>query len=427
MPGAQGQTVHSGTTGSLTTTEPDDGSSSQAKWANWRGPNGSSSVAGEHFPTALDPDHLIWRTELPGKGCSTPIAFAGKIYLTVPSEAKDALICFDSQGKKVWQTLLGNQTPGKHRNGSGSNASPITDGETLFVYFKSGTFAAVGLDGTVRWRKNLTEIYGKSNLYWDHGTSPVLTQNAVVMARMHDGDSWVAAFDKRDGSEIWKVARNFKTPKEGDHGYSTPVVLNRGKHQQILVYGAEHLTLHDAETGQVNWSCGNFNPNENKLWPSIATPVVVDDIAVVAAGRNDRRLPLLYGVKIDEHNGDHREHLWKREDTGTFVPSPATWQGNVYLLRDRGEFECLDPATGKTIWSGRFPKDRDLFYASPLIAGEKLYAAREDGVIFVADISQQKLNILSTHQLKESVIASPIPFGDHIIVRSAKHLYCFGE
>jgi len=395
-------------------------------WLSWRGPEDNGSITGGTFPSALDPEEAVWKTELSGKGCSTPIVVDGKIFVTVPNEGKDSLACFDRSGEKLWQTTLGKENKGKHRNGSGSNASPISDGSAVFAYFKSGTLCAVGLDGTTRWQKDLTKLYGKTELYWDHGTSPVLTADSVIMARMHEGDSWVAAFDKKDGREVWKVARNFETPREGDHGYATPVVLNVEGKESVLVYGAEQLTLHDAANGESYWSCGNFNPDKEKLWPTIATPVVIDGIAVVAAGRNDRRLPLLYGVSLTG-SGDMTEtgHVWKRNDTGTFVPSPATLGGKVYLLRDRGEFECLDPASGKTQWAGKFPKHRNKFYSSPLIAGGKLYAIREDGVMFVADISDGKLNVLAKHKLGESVIGSPIPLGDHVLVRSESHLYCF--
>ena len=395
-------------------------------WPSWRGPADNGSISGHNFPSALDPKEAIWKTRLSGKGCSTPIVVKEKIFVTVPADGNDSLACFDPSGEKIWQTSMGQENAGKHRNGSGSNASPVSDGSAVFVYFKSGTFAAIDLDGTTRWKKDLTKLYGKTELYWDHGTSPVLTEDHVIMARMHGGDSWLAAFDKNDGREVWKVARNFETPREGDHGYATPVILNIDGKESVLVYGAEQLTLHDASTGKSYWSCGNFNPDKTELWPTIATPVVLDDIAVVAAGRNDRRLPLLYGVSL-KGSGDVTKtgHVWKRDDTGTFVPSPATLDGKVYLLRDLGEFECLDPATGKTQWAGKFPKHRKKYYSSPLIAGGKLYAIREDGVMFVADISDGKLDVLSEHKLGESVIGSPIPIGDHILVRSEKHLYCF--
>src|SRR6266568_1294763 len=85
------------------------------------------------------------------------------------------------EGEQVWKKPFGKENSGRHRNGSGSNASPATDGKAAFVYFKSGTFAALELDGKVRWQTNLVDRFGPDTLYWDHGTSPVLTGNYVVM------------------------------------------------------------------------------------------------------------------------------------------------------------------------------------------------------------------------------------------------------
>ena len=85
-------------------------------------------------------------------------------------------MAFDLDGKLLWQTMLGPESPPKHRTlGSSSNASPVTDGEALYVYFKSGTLASLKLDGTVRWQINLVERFGREQLFWDAGTSPVLT------------------------------------------------------------------------------------------------------------------------------------------------------------------------------------------------------------------------------------------------------------
>ena len=97
------------------------------------------------------------------------------IYLTSPVDANDALLCYDSHGSEKCRAVFSKEDPGKHRNGSGCNASPVTDGKAVFVYFKSGTFAAVDLDGKVRWKTDLVERFGKDTLFWDHGTSPVLT------------------------------------------------------------------------------------------------------------------------------------------------------------------------------------------------------------------------------------------------------------
>ena len=394
-------------------------------WPRWRGPLDSGSTEFGTYPIKFDAANVLWRAPLPGKGCSTPIIWQQTIYVTAPVDGNDALLAFDWSGKQHWQATFGKQNEGKHRNGSGSNASPVTDGDGLFVYFKSGTLAAVNLDGSVRWKTNLVERFGEDTLYWDHGTSPVLTEKYVVMARMHNGESWLAAFDKTTGDMVWKVARNYETPQEGDHGYATPLVIQHAGKQALLVWGAQHLTIHDTVDGSVLWSCGNFNPESDKLWPSISTPVIVGDVAIIAFGRNDRGKPRLHGIKLGG-SGDVTEtnHIWKRDDVGTFVPSPVVWKERVYLVRDRGEVECLDPATGKTIWSDTFPSNRANYYASPLIANGILYAPREDGVVFVASVADDKFKLLAENNMEEPVIGSPVPVSNRLFIRGEKHLFC---
>jgi len=397
----------------------------QADWPSWRGPDDSGSIGEGNYPSEVSAETLRWKTPLPGKGCSTPIVVDETIYLTAPQDGNDALLAIDWKGDVKWTTAFGPEVKGKHRNGSGSNASPVSDGDAVFVYFKSGTFSAVEPDGKVRWQTNIVERFGKDTLFWDHGTSPVLTDRHAVITRMHKGESWLAAFDKESGEMAWKVARNYETPVECDHGYTSPLVVQHDGKQALLVWGAEHVTVHDAADGKVLWSCGGFNPDGNKLWPAIAMPVIVDDMAVIAYGRNDRKLPLLFGVRLDGTDDvTATNHVWQRDDISTFVPSPVAYQGRVYLVRDRGEVECIDPATGKTIWSDVLPKGRSSYYASPMIANGYLYAPREDGTLFIASVKDDKFKLLSENEFDEPVIGSPVPEQGRVFIRGEKHLYC---
>jgi outer membrane protein assembly factor BamB len=394
-------------------------------WPAWRGPRADGSVEDGRYPVAFDAEKCRWKTELPGRGVSTPIVRDGRIYLTAPVEGKDAVLCFDPSGREAWRTAFGAEDPGKHRNGSGCNASPVADDDAVFVYFKSGVLAAVSLQGEVRWQTNLVERFGKANLYWDHGNSPVLTKRHVVMVRIHEGESWVAAFDKQTGELAWKVPRNYETPVEGDQGYATPLVVQHAGQEAVLVWGAEHLTLHDAASGEVLWWCGNFNEEQRQLWPSIATPVVADEMVVVAHGRNDHGLPRLFGIRL-AGSGDvtAANRAWMRNDVGTFVPSPLASRGRVMLVGDQGEVECLDPQTGATIWKDRLPKHRAKFYSSPLLAGNRLYAAREDGVVFVAEVGDDGLRLAAENDMGEPVIACPVPLGGDLLIRGERHLFC---
>lgn len=400
----------------------------QSDWPRWRGPQDIGSTELGTYPAQFDEETTKWRARLPGKGCSTPIVMNRTIYITAPVNGKDAIVAFDWSGDQQWSTTFGPEAAGKHRNGSGCNASPVTDGSAVFAYFKSGTLAAVELDGTIRWQAELVQRFGKDQRFWDHGTSPVLTDKHVIMARMHAGDSWLAAFDKTTGDLAWKVPRNFSTPVEGDQCYTTPLVIQHGGREAVLVWGTMHITIHAAADGKAYWSCGGFNPDAYKLWPAIATPVIVGDTAVICFGRNDRGKPRLHGIRLSG-SGEvtASNHVWQRNDVGTFVPTPAVYKGRVYILRDRGEVECIDPATGKTIWSDAFPKGRASFYASPTIAGGRLYAAREDGVVFIASVVNDRFELLAENDMGESVIGSPVPVRNRIFIRGENHLFCLAS
>lgn len=395
-----------------------------ANWPHWRGPTHNGSVTAGSLPTKVTPANVLWKAALPGKGCSTPIVWNQNVYLTAPVGGKDALLAFDWSGKPKWQTTFADETPGRHRNGSGSNPSPVTDGQSIYVHFKSGHLAAVTFDGTVRWQTNLVEKFGPVKLFWDHGTSPVLTGKDVVVARMHEGESWLAAFDKETGRMRWKTPRNYKTPREVDNGYTTPIVIQHEGREALLSWGAEHLTIHDAADGKLLWWCGGFNPESASLWPAVATPVVTKTMAVVCFGRADRGQPRLHGIRLGGKGDVTATHrAWLREDAGSFVPSPIEYQGRIYIVSDRGQLDCIDPATGKTVWSEALPRSSSNFYASPVIANGVLYAAREDGAVYVARV-EGGYQLLSESKFPDRVIASIVPAGDRVFVRGEVHLYC---
>ena len=394
-------------------------------WPNWRGPNGSGSISTGNYPVKWDASSVAWKVALPGKGTSTPIVHAGRVYVTAPDNSEDAVLAFDFNGKELWRTKLGPATAPKHRSlASSCNASPVTDGKGVFVYFKSGHFAALELDGKVRWKTNIVERFGREELFWDQGSSPVVTDQHVVLARMHSGESWLAGFDKMTGELRWQQPRNYKVPNENDNGYATPVPFQHEGKPALLVWGADHLTAHHAADGKALWFAGGFNPDATGFWPGIATPVIAADTVVVPVGRDDRDQARLHGIRLGgkgDVTATHRS--WVRDDLGVFVTSPAAYNRRVYLLRHRGVVVCLNPANGETIWSADLPKHRTPYYASPVIANGLLYAAREDGTVFVARVAD-KFELLSENAMGERIIASPVPTAGRLFLRGDNHLFC---
>ena len=398
------------------------GRGADGNWPRWRGP-ADNAVVEQALPVSWsDTSNVAWKAVLPGKGCSTPAVWNGRILLTAPADGRDAVLAFDAGGRELWRTAFGPGRPGKHRSGSGCNPSPVTDGRSVWVYFKSGTLAALSLDGQVRWQTSVEQKFGPDSLVWDIGTSPVLTEKDVVINVMNGPNSYLAAYDRGTGKLHWSVPRNYPCSFEADQGYTTPIVLPFAGRESLLVWNAEHLTVQDAADGAVLWDCGGLNPEAKSNWPPVSSPVLFGDLVVVPYGRGK----LLHGLRL-AGRGDvtGKALLWSRTDTGSYVPTPLAYKGKVILLHDRTEVEGIDPATGQTGWTGVFEKSSSPFYASPMIAGGRLYAAREDGVVFVARIDGG-FEILARNVMNEKIWATPVPLGDRLLLRGEKTLFCIG-
>ncbi len=210
---------------------------------------------------------------------------------------------------------------------------------------------------------------------------------------------------------------------ECDHSYATPIVYQQDGKEAILVWGAQHLTAHSPADGSIIWSVGGWNPKAHKNWVCVASPVIAGDVVVVPYGRGAE----LHGIKLGG-SGDvtATNHLWELPAKASFVPTPAEYKKLVYVLAsDKGEIECIDPASGKSLWTGSLPKKSASYYSSPTLADGKLYAAREDGMLFVAKV-EGGFELLSENNMGERLVAWPVPVGDRLLIRGEEHLFCIG-
>jgi len=393
-------------------------------WPRWRGPNFNNVAPGDGYPLDWSKTQNVrWKHSFAARGSSTPAVWGEQLFVTLSEKEQNLLLCLDRDGKQLWQATIGEPRPGKHKKATGANPSPATDGRFVFVYYKSGDLACLNFAGEILWRKNLQEMYGEDTLWWDLGTSPVLTENHVVVACMHSGPSYLVAFEKASGKLAWKQDRNLDAPLEANQSYSTPVVIEHDGREQLIVLGADHVTAHDAKTGEEIWRVGGLNPTGHKYFRSIASPVVSDGIVVAPYARGKTLTAIRLGGEGDV-TGSHV--LWTKEGVSADVPSPAAADGRVYVCTDRGEVACLNIETGETIWGDRVEKSRHAFSASPVLADGRIYVTREDGATFVLEAGDE-FNLLAKNELDEFTVATPVFVDGHVYIRTFENLYCIGE
>ena len=400
-------------------------------WPNWRGPALDGVAAGTGYATTWSPEaHVAWKVTLPGLGASTPAVWGDAIVLTCAIDGKDAAICFDRSGKERWRRSLGPEKPGKHAKATGCNPSPVTDGKHVWVYFKSGELAALDLaTGAVAWQENLQERFGEDTLWWDLGTSPVLTNDAVVVAVMQTGPSYLAAFGRTDGKLLWKHDRNLDAPEEAAQSYSTPLVVKGEEKfgepaEVIFVLGADHVTAHDAADGHELWRVGGLNPAGEKYFRSIASPVVADDLVIAPYARGSTLTAVKRGGKGDVT----QTHVaWARKDLGADVPTPAFQEGKLVVCTDQGKVACLDAPTGKTLWDGELPKNRHAYSASPVLVDGKILVTREDGqsaLLTGPAAGAGRFEVVGEGSVGEMTVATPVCVDREIFLRTHDRLWC---
>ena len=392
-------------------------------WPQWRGPSGTGVAAPGAYPTAFsDTANVAWKVALPSAAPSTPAVWDNHIFVAGTIDGQDGLLCLDRKGNERWRVRFGAAAKGKHRTASGSNSSPLTDGKRVFAYYKSGTIAALDFEGNVLWKKNLQEQYGKNTLWWDLGTSPVLAGGAVVIAVIQSDDSYLVALEASTGKEAWKEARHFTCPRESDQSYTTPSVITIEGRERIVVWGADHLTSHDAATGKTLWICDGFNPKQHGQWRSISSASVWGHVAVLSYGRGRN----LCAIDLSDGLKSKARWLWNRHGTGADVPTPITHDGKAYVLEDGGKLLCIDIQTGKDIWTSKAARGQGRYFASPILANNNLYCVSERGTVIVGQPANGYHSV-TTNSMNENIIASPVPVDNQLILRGARHLFCLGQ
>ena len=402
-------------------------SASAGDWMSWRGPGGNGAAAGGGYPLQWSADsNIIWKTPLAARGASTPVVSGDRIFLTGTQDGRNLLLCINRQGREEWRSELGDAVPGKPgKDGTGANPSAVTDGQYVFSYFKSGDLGGYSADGKLLWSLNLQEKYGADTLWWDLGTSPVLTRDAVVVACMHSGPSYLAAFEKQTGKLLWMHERELGAPEEAAQSYATPVVVPHDDFDELVVLGADHVTAHDGRTGEELWRLSGLNPTGHKYFRSIASAAVGAGIVVAPYARGNSLTAVRMGGKGDVT----KSHvIWANEETSADVPTPAIHDGRVYVCRDTGEMrgtvDCLDLQTGRVIWSGQLPKNRNTFRASPVVADGRVYLTRQDGTVFVVNAGGDSFELLAENSVAdEHTVATPVFVDGSILLRTDAHLY----
>ena len=361
---------------------------------------------------------------MPSRSGSTPIIWTDKIFLNVADNDELFLWCVDrNEGQVVWKRHLsgGNRNFRKHNM---SSPSPVTDGKRVWVMTGNGVLKSFDFSGKESWTRNIQNQYGFFGHNHGYGSSPLLYEGALYILVLHgmktDDPSYVLAVDTNDGQTLWRRERPTDAILESPDSYTTPVLSRYRDAVELIVSGSDYVTGHDLTSGKELWRAGGLNPERNRFYRTIASPVVEDEMVYVPT-----RVKPLLAFKVGGRGDITDSHrVWSTKN-GPDVPTPVTDGKHFYILNDKGIMSCLDAKTGQEIWV-RQRVEPGTYSASPVLADGKIYVLSEDGVTTVVQAGPQFV-ILSKNDLQGYTLSSPAISDGQIFIRTEDYLYCIGE
>jgi outer membrane protein assembly factor BamB len=114
---------------------------------------------------------------------------------------------------------------------------------------------------------------------------------------------------------------------------------------------------------------------------------------------------------------------WKYQRGVPYVSTPVVDKGILWMVKDGGIVTKLEIADGRMLQEER-AAGLGGYYSSPVAGDGKIFLASEQGVVSIL-ASEREWKLISSHDFKEKIYATPAIEGSRIYFRTDKALYCF--
>jgi outer membrane protein assembly factor BamB len=323
-----------------------------------------------------------------------------------------------SDGKRLWQTRLGNVgNPKQQPSFPAARSTPTVDGDLLYALGSDGDLACVETaTGKIRWQKNLRTDYGGKPGTWAYSESPLVDGNAVVCTP-GGAEATVVALNKETGEVLWKAA----LPTADEAAYASAIVVETDGVRQYVQMLQKGLTGLDAKTGKVLW---RYEKTVSSRRANIPSPLARENLVYSAGAGTGGGM-----IKLKAANG-----AVESEQVSFSAKLPSGIGGSVLvgdLLYGTGNtgLQCAEFATGNVKW-----EERALGPASLCYADGRIYAHGENGEVGLyepgAEACVEKGRVTPPELPKrgnpmEKAWSYPVVADGRLYIRDASMLWCW--
>ena len=387
------------------------GTSCFADWPGFLGPGGNSMASKDTLPIDFAPakegqasKNIAWRTPLVGRSVSGPIVVGDKVFTTSSSGMEGRWLhvyAVDAKsGEVVWErTSQATGRPYCHPTSANAAPTPCSDGKHVVAFFSSNDLLCYDLQGNLLWCRGLTSDHPQAANDVGMSSSPIIVGGTVVVTIECQADSFATGIDLATGKTKWELSRprkaNWSSPRwiQGEDGS-----------QAIVLHGLDDMVGIDPNTGSQLWRI-------ESRYSSIATAVFSQG-KLYAPGSGTK----VYQVKSAK---EQPQVAW--ENNKVNPSSSSLLVSPVGVLGLKGTVLACGDDQGNVKWQTRLP-EAGQFWATPVIAGDYLYAFAMDGKCFTVKLGE-KVEVVATSELGEGVLGSPAIANNAMYVRSVDGLW----
>lgn len=398
-------------------------------WTHFRGSNLNGIANVDRPPLKWSDDSNIkWKTEIHGKGWSSPVVFDNQIWVTSAKEDGSELfaICTDFQTGNIIHDIkvfTPADVPGKHSVNTYATPTPCIEKNFVYVHYGSlGTACIRTSDGSIVWKR--------TDLKCEHaqgpGSSPIIYKNLLILHYEGTDVRFIVALDKATGKQIWRSDRPEEPyvplTKIGRKSYVTPLIINVKGRNLLISNGSAVCIAYEPETGKEVWRV--VRGAESTISMPFAEKGVVFFYTGYMIDKDGSDFSELMAVNPDGR-GDitGTNVLWKKRVERLQLLTPVIKDGLIYTVDTKNNLMCLEASTGNEIWTSRLKAN---FNASPVYAAGNIYLFSIKGETLVIK-EGRKLEIVAQNQIKDQIWATPAFLRNSIILRTDKYLCRIGE
>lgn len=417
--------------------------SADQNWPEWRGPDGQGAAVARNVPMEWsETKGVVWRTELPGRGWSTPVISDNEIWMTTaiekaakPEDAERRLkentgdqpltvlesvslraVCVARDSGKVLRDieLLNVKEPQwVHQLNSYASPSPIIEDGRLYCHFGAlGTACLDTASGKVVWKNEEIRIMHENG----PGSTPVLWEDRLIIHFDGSDQQFIAALDKNTGQLAWKTARSgaMNARDQLKKAYGTPLIVRMNDKAVVVSPAADWVYGYEPTTGKELWKV----PYGELGFSMSVRPVAdAERVYLSTSFGKSKVIALKYAGMTTP------EIAWQNNKNAPKMSSPVLFNGLLFYVDDGGIVSCVDVKTGEALYRERLGGK---FSSSPILADGKLYFCSREGVASVVEAGKT-FKLLAQNKLDGQIMASPAAFDGTIFIRTDKALYRIGR